>query len=142
MEYFNIFGFIFICVIMIPNIIYAAKCKNKIANNWNNKFIEVMEQIGRYGFIIFMIINIPYTWFGWWSDEGFDVILILLYCLLWIIYFNKNTLFRVLSLSIIPSIIFLFSGIMSRSILLIISSIIFSISHVTISYMNYKKSTC
>lgn len=91
-----------------------------------------------------MIINIPGTWFGWWSDEAFavylivDTILVLLYCLIWIVCFKKNSIFRALSLSIIPSVLFLFSGIMSRSVLLIISSVFFAPSHIVISYRNAK----
>ena len=144
MEFFNICGFTFICIIMIPNIIYAIKNKNK-SNNKTNKKLEIIEQIGRYGCICFMIINIPYTWFGWWSDEAFglyfivDITLLIIYCLIWCICFNKNNIFKALSLSIIPSIIFLFSGIMSRSILLILSALIFTSSHIIISYKNVDK---
>ena len=144
MEWFNIFGFIFICIIMIPNVIFAIKCKDGFENKWNNKFVETIEQIGRFCCFGFMIINIPRTYFGWWSDEAFaiyliNIILVILYCLIWIICFKKNSVFKALALSIIPSIIFLFSGIMSKSILLIVSSIIFAPSHIMISYYNAKK---
>ncbi|MGN1451377.1 MAG: hypothetical protein ACI4XQ_04725 [Eubacteriales bacterium] len=89
-----------------------------------------------------MIINIPGTWFGWWSDEAFaaylvtDAVLTALYCLIWIICFKKNSLFRALALSIIPSVLFLFSGIMSRSVLLTASAVIFAPSHIYISCKN------
>lgn len=145
MGWFNIFGFIFICIIMIPNVIFAIKCKDGFENKWNNKFVETIEQIGRFCCFGFMIINIPRTYFGWWSDEAFaiyliiNIILVILYCLIWIICFKKNSVFKALALSIIPSIIFLFSGIMSKSILLIVSSIIFAPSHIMISYYNAKK---
>lgn len=144
MEWFNIFGFIIICIIMIPNVIFAIKCKEEFENKWNNKFVEIMEQIGRLCCFSFMIINIPKTWFGWWSYKAFaiylivNIVLVISYCLIWGICFRKNSVFRALSLSIIPSIIFLFSGIMSRSILLIVSSIIFAPSHIMISYNNAK----
>lgn len=144
MEWFNIFGFIFICIIMIPNVIFAIKCKEGFENKWNNKLVEIIEQIGRFGCFCFMSINIPKAWFGWWSDEAFaiylivNIVLVILYCLIWCICFRKNSVFRALSLSIIPSVIFLFSGIMSRSILLIIFSIIFTPSHIMISYKNAK----
>ena len=90
------------------------------------------------------IINIPGTWFGWWSDEAFvlylivDTILVMLYCAIWIICFKKNSVFRALALSIIPSMLFLFSGIMSRSVLLIIASVLFAPSHIVTSYRNAK----
>lgn len=144
MEWINIFGVIFIAIIMIPNIIYALKIKDGFENKWNNKLIEIVEQIGRFGCFGFMIINIPGTWFGWWSDEAFVVylmvntVLIFLYCMIWIICFRKNTVFRALALSVIPSIIFLFSGIMSRSVLLVFSSILFAPTHILISYKNAK----
>ena len=122
----------------------AIKCKDGFDNKWNNKYVEVTEQVGRLGCFGFMIINIPGTWFGWWSDEAFalylivDTILVMLYCAIWIICFKKNSVFRALALSIIPSMLFLFSGIMSRSVLLIIASVLFAPSHIMISYKNVK----
>ena len=122
----------------------AIKCKDGFDNKWNNKYVEVTEQVGRLGCFGFMIINIPGTWFGWWSDETFavylivDTILVMLYCAIWIICFKKNSVFRALALSIIPSMLFLFSGIMSRSVLLIIASVLFAPSHIVISYKNVK----
>lgn len=140
----NIFGLVFMAAIMIPNIIFAIKCKGALENKWKNKAVEVLEQVGRYGCCLFMIVNIPKTWFGWWSDEAFavyliaDAVLVSAYCVIWAICFKKNNLFRVLSLSIIPSLIFLFSGIMSRSVFLIISAVIFAPCHIIISYKNFK----
>ena len=145
MDWFNIFGLIFIVIIMIPNIIYAIKCKDGFINKWSNKMVELLEQIGRFGCFGFMIINIPGTWFGWWSDEVFavylmvDVILVLLYCIIWAVCFKKNTVFRALALSVLPSVIFFFSGIMSRSVLLMISAVIFTPCHILVSYKNAER---
>ena len=144
MDWLNIFGLIMIAVIMIPNIIFAIRCKDAFENKWSNKIVEVAEQIGRFGCLAFMIVNVPGTWFGWWSDEAFatylivDTILVTLYCAIWIICFKNNSVFRALALSIIPSVLFLFSGIMSRSILLLIASLLFAPSHIVISYRNAK----
>lgn len=142
MEWFNVFGLVFIAVIMIPNIIFAFKHNDTFENRNQNKAIEIIEQIGRFGCFAFMIFNIPFTWFGWWSDESFsiylivDALLIVLYLTLWIVCWRKNNVFRALALSIIPSVIFLFSGIMCRSLLLIISSLLFAPTHIFISYKN------
>lgn len=142
MGWFNIYGMIFIIVIMIPNIIFAFKCKYGFNNKYNNKIIEIIEQIDRYGCFALMIINIPYTYYGWWFEQAkliyliIDILLVVLYCFIWFICWNKNTIFKALSLSIIPSFLFLFSGVMLGSILLIIFSILFSISHILISYKN------
>ncbi len=142
MEYFNIFGTVFIAVLMIPNIIYAAKCKNEFVNIWKNKTVEILEQIGRYGCFGTMIINIPGTWFGFPSDETFalyliiNTVLITAYCIIWVICFKKNTLFRAVTLSVLPSLVFLFSGIISRYVLLTISAVIFAPCHILISCKN------
>ena len=144
MEWFNVFGLVFIVVIMIPNIVFAVRCKDGFENRWNNTVIEIIEQIGRFGCFGFMIFNVPGTWFGWWSNEAFaiyliiDFLLIFLYCAIWFIFWKKNNVFRALALSIIPSVIFLFSGVMSRSILLIIATILFAPTHILISYKNAK----
>ena len=144
MNWLNIFGLIMVAVIMIPNILFAMKCKDGFVNKWNNKFVETVEQIGRFGCFGFMIINIPGTWFGWWSDEAFavylvvDALLVTLYCVIWAICFRKSSVFRALALSIIPSVLFLFSGIMSRSILLTIAALLFAPSHIMLSYHNAK----
>ena len=144
MEWLNVFGLVMVAVIMIPNILFAMKCKDGFVNKWNNKFVETVEQIGRFGCFGFMIINIPGTWSGWWSDEAFavylvvDALLVTLYCVIWAICFRKSSVFRALALSIIPSVLFLFSGIMSRSILLTIAALLFAPSHIMLSYQNAK----
>lgn len=129
---------------MIPNIVFAVKCKDGFKNKWNNRYVEVAEQIGRFGCFGFMIINIPGTFFGWQSDEAFalylivDAALTLLYCTVWIVCFKKSSVSRALALSVIPSVMFLFSGIISRSVLLIIAALLFAPSHILISYKNAK----
>ena len=144
MEWLNVFGLAMVAVIMIPNILFAMKCKDGFVNKWNNKSVETVEQIGRFGCFGFMIINIPGTWFGWWSDEAFavylvvDAVLVTLYCVIWAVCFRKSSVFRALALSIIPSVLFLFSGITSRSILLTIAAVLFAPSHILISYQNAK----
>ena len=129
-------------VIMVPNIVFALKCQDGFENPWKNKTIERLEQIGRFGCFGLMIFNIPGTWFGFPSDTAFaiylimDSILVLLYCLIWIVCFKRNSVFRALALSVLPSILFLFSGIMSRSLLLIAAALIFAPCHIAISYKN------
>ncbi len=144
MEWINVYGAIFMVLVMVPNIIYALKCKDGFENKWKNKTVEKIEQIGRFGCFGFMVVNIPGTWFGWWSDEAFvlylivNLVLIALYCMIWMICFRKNTIFRALALSIIPSLVFLYSGIMSRSVLLMVSAVLFAPAHILISYKNAK----
>lgn len=142
MKYINLYGLAFIIIIMIPNIIFAIKCKDGFTNKFHNRIVEILEQIGRFGCFIFMVVNVPYTYLGFKSDEAFalyliiDSVLVFFYCLIWLICFKKNSVFRSLALSIIPSILFIFSGIISNYILLIIFSLIFAPTHILISYKN------
>ena len=144
MKVINIYGLLFIAIIMIPNVVFAIKCRDGFSNRKINKYLEVAEQIGRFGCFGFMIFNIPGTCVGWRSDEVFAVYLIAnglltaAYCLIWIICFNKNGIFKSLALSVIPSVIFLLDGIMTRSVLLILSAVLFAPSHIMISYKNTK----
>ena len=144
MEWINFLGLVFISLIMVPNIVFAVRCKQGFEKSYQSKAIETIEQIGRFGCFGFMIFNIPGIWFGWWSDEAFaayliiNFILVAFYCIMWIICWNKNNLFRALVLSITPSVVFLFSGIMSRSILLIFSSLLFAPTHIFLSCKNAK----
>ena len=145
MSWFNYYGLIFIALIMIPNIVFAIKCKDGFENVFHNKLIETLEQIGRFGCFIFMIVNVPCTYFGFWSDHGLivypivDSVLVAAYCLIWIICFRKNSIFRSLALSIIPSVLFLFSGVMLRSVILTACAVIFAPCHILISYKNAKE---
>ena len=144
MEWLNPFGLVFITIIMIPNVVFAIRCKDGFANNYRNKTVELVEQIGRFGCFSFMIFNIPGTWFGWASNESFalylilDALLVALYSILWIVCWKKNGVFKALALSILPSVVFLFSGIMSRSILLTAAVLLFAPAHIFISYQNAK----
>ena len=145
MEWINFYGIIFIAVIMIPNIIYAIKCREGFVNRWNNKVVEIIEQIGRFGCIGFMIIKVPGVCFGWLFDGALivyfaiNIVLSIIYCVIWIICFRKDSVFRALSLSIIPSLIFISSAVLSGSIVLLVTSALFSPAHILISYKNAKK---
>ena len=92
-----------------------------------------------------MIIKIPIVCFGWWFDGGLiaylaiNIVLSIIYCVIWIICFRKDSIFRALSLSIIPSLIFICSAVLSGSILLLITSALFAPAHILISYKNAKK---
>ncbi len=142
MDWLNIYGLVFMAVIMIPNILFALKCRDGFENLWHNKAVEALEQIGRFGCFAFLIFNIPGTWFGFPSDEAFalylilDTALVICYCLIWAVCFRKHSVFRALALSILPSALFLVSGILSRSVLLTLSALLFAPCHITISYQN------
>ncbi len=141
MNWFNWIGLIFIALLLLPNIIFAIKNRSQV-NKQSNRVLEIFEQIGRYGSMIFMIFNIPYTFLGFYFANAQIVYiavnsaLMIGYYLSWIIYWKKECLTKSLLLSVIPSILFLFSGIMLASIPLIVFAILFKICHIWISVKN------
>ncbi len=131
-------------IIMIPNIIFAIKHNDGFLNSYQNKTVEIFEQIGRYGCFALMIFNIPHTYFNFWFEYalwiyiGVNGILCIAYIAFWIVCGKSDSLLKALSLSIIPSMIFLLSGILLANIPLLLFAVIFSICHISLSYKNAK----
>lgn len=141
MSWLNKFGLLIMVLMLPPNILYAFKTKTA-ENKCKNKAMNVSEQIGRYGSMLFMIFNIGIYEFGFRSNETFGlwkismIVLILLYWFYWFLYFRSQQLFTAMMLAIIPSIIFISSGYLYRHWLLLIFGILFSIGHIFVTYQN------
>lgn len=141
-KYVNFWGLVFVVIILIPNIVFAMTCKDGFENRYQNKLVETLEQIGRFGCFFSMFIMIPYMNKGYWFQQGKMVYLILgfllvsLYCLGWIVFWKENSVRKSLYLSIVPSLLFLESGVLSGNILLLIFAVIFAPCHILISYWN------
>lgn len=144
MGWFNYIGVIIFGLIMIPNIVYFIKHKDSFNNTNINKSIIILEQIARYGCIAFLIFNIPMTYYDFWLSNAkliyiiVNCIFLSIYLLAWMIHW-KSSIVRAAILSIMPSLIFIFCGVMIISIPLIVLSIIFSVIHIYISIKNAKK---
>lgn len=46
MPVFNFYGFLFMAVILVPNIVFAVRNKDGFQNLWHNRAVELLEQIG------------------------------------------------------------------------------------------------
>lgn len=142
MDWFNLTGLIFVVVLLIPNIIYAVTNKDGFAGEFHNKFVETGEQIGRFGCFILMFIQPSFVTLGYIYDGAQALYLILgivvlaLYCGGWIVFRKGNSIAKALTLSILPSVLFLESGILTLNVPLIVLSVVFAICHITISYKN------
>lgn len=141
MSWFNYYGLAIMAIIMVPNIVYAVMHKNG-ADVCINKAIVIAEQIGRYGCLALMIFNIPYVYLNFWFDNALTVYLsvnsalCLAYLIFWIVCWNRHDKLKALSLSIVPSCIFLFSGIILVYFPLIVFAVMFGASHIFISCKN------
>lgn len=144
-SWLNVFGLIFVILLLIPNIIYAVKYRD-VENLCKNKAMNVLEQIGRYGSMFLMVFNIGITEFGFTSTNAFliyflgSILLMLTYWIMWIIFFVNPSMWNRMALAIIPTLLFLLSGCTLGHILLIITAIIFGIGHIYVTYTNAKLS--
>ena len=142
MGWFNYYGLAIVAVIMIPNIAFAATHRDGFLNAYHNKAAEVLEQIGRYACLFFMVFQIPYTYFDFWFEHALAVYLgingafLAAYLIFWIVCWHKKGKLKALSLSILPSLIFLFSGAMLLSVPLLVFAVLFAVNHILISYKN------
>ena len=141
----NLFGAGIVVLIMIPNIIYAARQKQDETQIEVPHGLSACEQVGRYGCIILMWLPLLVWKFGFGSVEEFLIYLIgngallLCYYLSWMLYSRKKTLSVAMALAIIPTAIFLLSGILLQHWLLVAFAILFGFAHCTITYMTHKE---
>ena len=141
MNWLNLFGLCFVVLLLVPNVIYAMKCKD-LQNRCTNRFMNILEQIGRYGCMFLMVFNIGIAEFGFCSKTAFSVYLIgnsllmLSYWIIWLFYFKRVTVWKQLSLAIIPTCLFLLSGITIRHYLLVIFAVIFGAGHIYVTWKN------
>lgn len=137
----NLFGAGIVVLMMIPNIIYAARQKQDETQIEVPRGLSACEQVGRYGCIILMWLPLLVWKFGFGSVEEFLIYLVgngallLCYYLFWMLYSQKKTLSKAMALAVIPTAIFFLSGILLRHWLLAAFAILFGIAHCTITYV-------
>ena len=143
-KWFNSYGLIFMILILLPNIVFAATHKDGFENLYRNKFVEVAEQIGRFGCFICMFVSIPLPIGGFWFDGARLVYIICgslisaAYVIGWIVFWKTNSVFKSLYLSIVPSLLFVECGVFTLNIPLIMFCAVFAPCHILISYKNAK----
>lgn len=141
MDWYNYYGLAIMAVILVPNIVYALKHKDDDEGSGvGNKKVEVLEQFGRYGCFALMVFNIPYVCLGFWFDHALIIYLsvngglCLAYVICWLVFRGGKSKAGALTLSILPSCVFLFSGITLAYIPLIACALLFAAVHIFISY--------
>ncbi len=143
MNWINIFGLTIVVLMLLPNIIYAYRYKFT-ENKCNNKTMNLIEQIGRYGSMFLMVFHIGIYEFGFKSNKAFlmwllsSVILMLLYWFFWFMFFKSPDNIYTMLLAIIPSAIFISNGYLLRHWLLMIFGVIFAIGHIYVTYRNFR----
>ena len=139
--WFNGYGLIFLILLLIPNIVYAVKYKDA-TNTCTNKWALVMEQIGRYGSMFFMVFTLGSMTQGWASVTEFMVyllgsmLLMLAYWIVWMLYFVEQRMWKSMVLAIIPTLLFMIGGITMRNAVAMAFAVVFGIGHIYVTYKN------
>ncbi|MGM9617069.1 hypothetical protein [Butyricicoccus sp.] len=66
LGWFNVFHVIVLVIMLTPNLIYAMWHKNDM-NRCANRLMNLLEQVGRYGCMLFMVLPIGSDEFGFYS---------------------------------------------------------------------------
>ncbi len=139
--WFNGYGLTFLILLLIPNIVYAVKCKD-VTNKCTEKWALIMEQTGRYGSMFFMVFTFGSMTAGWASVTEFVVyllgsaMLLLAYWIVWLLFFAGVSTWKSMALAIIPTLLFLIGGITMRNIPAIVLAVAFGIGHIYVTYKN------
>lgn len=164
-NWINTFGSLIIAFLLIPNIIYAIKHKGE-RNLCESRLMNILEQIGRYGSMLFMMVCLNSGGYVFSSVTAFlvycfgNLLFLISYWVVWGIYFymtrtevtgwvngpasvfiaGKRKMKREgtlkMSLAALPSCLFLLSGITLEYIPLMITAILFAVGHIYVTYSN------
>ena len=137
----NVFGAIIVILMLIPNIVYTIKNKNE-KNLCTDRFMNIIEQIGRYACIVFMWFPLIVWKFSFASVFemilyiGCNGVFLAAYWISFAVYMKRKTVRLALVLAILPSCIFMLSGVLLRHWLLVGFAALFAIGHIFVSYKN------
>lgn len=142
-NWINIYSGIVVALMMIPNIIFAVKDKENKPNK-SKMIVNIIEQISRYACIILMVLPLFVWEFGFSPLEFMfvyiigNVILLVLYYIFWGLYRKSKACKNAIALAIIPTLIFINSAISVKHWALLVTAVIFGVSHIYITYINNK----
>lgn len=138
----NLIGAAIVAIMMIPNMLFAIKAPAAKSNC--SRIMEIIEQVGRYGCILFMWLPLFVWEFGFHSVAGLlayiigNALLLLLYLAIWVVYFRKRSRREALALAVIPTLIFLLSGSLLRHWALVVAALVFGIGHIGITASTHR----
>ena len=130
--------------LLVPNILFAATHPDGFENRYHNPTVERLEQVGRFGCFLLMVLRIPVLCRGYWFDGGetvqlaASVVLVVLYLLGWLVFWKEDSVRKSLALAILPSLLFLERGSLMANLPLLVLAVLFAPCHIAISYGNAK----
>ena len=137
----NVFGAVIVVLMLIPNIVYALKNKGE-KNLCANRFMNIVEQVGRYACIALMCLPLLVWKFGFASVLDMMLymacngLLLAAYWITFAFYMKRRSVRLALVLAVLPACIFLLSGILLQHWLLAGFAVVFAIGHIYVTYKN------
>ena len=137
----NVFGAIIVVLMLVPNVVYALKNRGE-ENRCTNRWMNLLEQIGRYGCIAFMWFPLLVGKFSFRSVPemtlylGGNGVLLAVYWFVYARYLRERTRRRALTLAVVPACIFLMSGLLLRHWLLVVFALFFAVGHIYVTTQN------
>lgn len=137
----NVFGAAIVILLLIPNIIYAIRNKDE-KNLCTNRFMNAIEQVGRYACIVLMWLPLLVWEFGFASVFEMilymmgNAVLLIAYWIVFARYMKRKNAKLALILAILPACIFLLSGLLLRHWLLVGFAVLFGIGHIYVTRKN------
>lgn len=144
MGWLNLFGLMIVVLMLAPNILCALRHRN-VQNRCTSRLANAAEQIGRYGCMFLMVFNIGIAELGFRAPGAFlayligNVVLLLAYFACWIVYGKKRSQLVALMLALLPTLLFLVSGLTMRHWLLVGFAVLFGAAHIYITAVNAQK---
>lgn len=165
----NVLNIIMVILLLLPNLGYALK-RGDERNLCESRAMNLLEQLGRYGSMLFMAVCFQKGGFGFPSVSGFVIygfgcpILLIAYWIAWIVYFRMTGVHVFAksqgpvavfaagkgcvgsakavkwALALLPPVLFLLCGITLRYAFLVVSALIFLVGHGYVTGENIRKS--
>ena len=137
----NLFGGSLVALMLAPNIVYALRHRDR-QNRCRNRFMNVLEQVGRYACIVLMWLPLLVWKFGFKSVGEMlayflgNGVLLTVYWAVYALYLRRETPRRAVILAVAPACIFLMSGVLLRHWLLAAFAVLFAVGHIYVTVKN------
>lgn len=140
----NAAGGLIVALMLVPNVVYALRCPGQ-ENRCKNRIMNLLEQMGRYASMALMVLPVGVWEFGFPNVGAMLVylignfVLLLGYWVSWGGYFRRPGRGLSRALVMLPTCIFILSGITLRHWLLAAAGAVFGIAHGYVTAANNRK---
>lgn len=142
----NVYGLLFAAVLLVPHIVYM-KTHTLDAGVFTNRAMVYIDRVGRLASLFLMSFHIGVLELGFTEPQAlmrrFWLIVMgvcsVLYALLWLLFFKKETKGCALGIILISSFMVMFSGILQVNTLLLTAGIVYLIGELYLFSRYFRK---